>query len=197
MGILTFFIREFASTQNFTISESKHSTKKDSLPLKPKKPPNVFLLYYTSVKNKLREEHPHCTQRELLKKASEKWAQADPTIKQNLQKQYLEQTSMYKQKLMDYENSLTDEQKMKIIQELLKKGHTLKKGEIKQVFTLRCNIMSIIYTCILNSKLYIFFLFFWQKLAELGKPKRPLSPFMLFLQNKKITKKPQESHKVS
>lgn len=34
---------------------------------------------------------------------------------------------------MDYENSLTNEQKIKIIQELLKKGHTLKKNEIKQV----------------------------------------------------------------
>jgi len=167
MGILTFFIREFASAQDFTTSKSKHSIEKDSLPPKPKKPPNVFLLYYTSVKNKLREEHPHCTQRELLKKASEKWAQADSTIKQNLQKQYLEQTSMYKQKLMDYENSLTDEQKMKIIQELLKKGHTLKKGEIKQVFISCCNIMSIIYTCILNSKLYIFFYFSGRNLQNL------------------------------
>lgn len=67
---------------------------------------------------------------------SEKWAQVDPTIKQNFQKQYYEQTSIYKQKLIDYENSLTDEQKMKIVKELLKKGHTLKTNEIKQVFIL-------------------------------------------------------------
>ncbi|EGI61366.1 Transcription factor A, mitochondrial [Acromyrmex echinatior] len=64
---------------------------------------------------------------------------------------------------MDYENSLTNEQKMEI--KSLKKGHTLKQNEIKQ------------------------------KLMELGKPKRPLSAFMLFMQSKKNTKNPNESYK--
>ncbi|XP_011862122.1 PREDICTED: transcription factor A, mitochondrial isoform X2 [Vollenhovia emeryi] len=160
-----FCTREFASAQDFTTSKSKQGVEKDSLPLKPKKPLNVFLLYYNSIRSKLQEEYPQSKSTELVKKASEKWAQIDPMLKQNLQKQYLEQTSVYKQKLMDYENSLTDEQKMEIVQQLLKKGHTLKKGEIKQ------------------------------KLMELGKPKRPLSAFMLFLQSKRVAKKPQVSHK--
>lgn len=111
--------------------------EKDTLPSKPKKPQNAFLLYFASERNKLQEEYPHYKSKDLLKKASEKWAQVDSTIKQNFQKQYLEQNSVYKQKLIDYENSLTDEQKMEIIQKLLEKGHTLKKAEIKQVFILR------------------------------------------------------------
>lgn len=85
----------------------------------------------------MQEEYPNCKNTELVKKASEKWAQIDPTIKQNLQKQYLEQVSVYKQKLMEYENSLTDKQKIGIIQGLLNKGYTMKKNEIKQVFILR------------------------------------------------------------
>ncbi|XP_071628252.1 transcription factor A, mitochondrial isoform X1 [Temnothorax longispinosus] len=163
---LNFFcIREFASAQDFTTSESKHGIEKDSLPLKPKKPPNVFLLYYNAVRNELQKEYPDYKSKELMKKASEKWAEIDPTKKQDFQKQYFDQSSVYKQKLKDYENSLTDEQKMEIVQELLKKGYALNKGEVKQ------------------------------KLTELGKPKRPLSTFMLFLQNKRITKKPQELYK--
>lgn len=163
---LNFFCtREFASAQDFTTLKSKQNVEKDPIPSKPKKPPNVFILYYNSVRNKLQEEYPHCKPKELSKIVSERWAQTDPTIKQNFQKQFREQTSIYKQKLMDYENSLTNEQKIKIIQELLKKGHTLKKNEIKQ------------------------------KLMELGKPKRSLSSFILFVQSKKDTKKPQESYK--
>ncbi|XP_018378487.1 PREDICTED: ARS-binding factor 2, mitochondrial [Trachymyrmex cornetzi] len=161
---LNFFcIREFASAQDFSTLKSKQNVEKDSIPPKPKKPPNIFILYYNSVRNELQKEYPHCKLTELSKIASEKWTQIDPTIKQNLQKQFREQFSIYKQKLMDYENSLTNEQKMEI--KLLKKGHTLKQGEIKQ------------------------------KLMELGKPKRPLSAFMLFMQSKKNTKNPHKSHK--
>ncbi|XP_011061149.1 PREDICTED: transcription factor A, mitochondrial [Acromyrmex echinatior] len=157
------YTREFASAQDFTILKSKQNIEKDSIPPKPKKPPTVFVLYYNSVRNKLQKEYPHCKITELSKIASEKWAQIDPTIKQNFQKQFHEQFSIYKQKLMDYENSLTNEQKMEI--KSLKKGHTLKQNEIKQ------------------------------KLMELGKPKRPLSAFMLFMQSKKNTKNPNESYK--
>lgn len=83
----------------------------------------------------MQEEYPHYKPNEILKKISEKWAQIDPTIKQNFQKQHYEQISTYKQKLIDYENSLTDEQKiMKALQE---KGHSLKKNEIKQVCILQ------------------------------------------------------------
>lgn len=84
----------------------------------------------------MQEEYPSYKNTELVKKASEKWAQIDATTKENLQKQYLEQVSIYKQKLIDYENSLTDKQKVEIVQDLLNKGPS-KKNEIKQVFILR------------------------------------------------------------
>ncbi|XP_012535048.1 transcription factor A, mitochondrial isoform X2 [Monomorium pharaonis] len=163
---LNFFcIREFASVQDFTTPKSKHDIEKDSLPPKPKRPPNIFLQYYVSMKNKLQAEYPNFNQRELLKKASEKWTQVDSTIKQNLQKQYDEQTSVYKQKLKDYESSLTPNQKIQRLQESVIKGRNPKKTELKQI------------------------------LVEHGMPKRPLSGFMLFLQNKRVTKKPQELQK--
>ncbi|XP_018351305.1 PREDICTED: transcription factor A, mitochondrial [Trachymyrmex septentrionalis] len=161
---LNFFCtREFVSAQDFTTLKSKQNIEKDSIPPKPKKPPNAYLLYYSSIKNKLLKEYPHCKQKELVKIASEKWAQLDSTIKQNLQMQFHEQYSIYKQKLIDYENSLTNEQKKKL--KLLKKEHTSEQNKIKQKF------------------------------MELGMPKRPASAFVLFMQNKKDTKKSYELQK--
>lgn len=89
------------------------------------------------MKNKLQEEYPNYNQTDFMRKAAERWLQIDPMIKQNLQKQYYEQISLYRQKLMDYENSLTVEQKFKVIQKLLDEGHSLNDSKIKNVFILR------------------------------------------------------------
>ncbi|XP_011636699.1 transcription factor A, mitochondrial [Pogonomyrmex barbatus] len=157
-------IRKFTSAQDFTTS--KGNVEENPLPPKPKKPLNIFVQYVESIKDKLLKEYPDYKHKDILKKASEKWAQIDPKIKQDLKDQYLEQNSIYKQKLIDYENSLSDKQKMQI-KELQKKRQIkdLKRSEIKQ------------------------------KLIEFGKPKHPLTSFMLFLRDKRLTKNPQVPYK--
>ncbi|XP_011258733.1 transcription factor A, mitochondrial isoform X1 [Camponotus floridanus] len=162
-GINLSCTRRLATTQDPIVSKLKRSIEKDILPPKPKKPLNAYMQYFLSVKDKLHKEYPNYTQIEIIKKVAEQWSQVDPTIKQNLQKQYMEQSSVYKQKLMEYKNSITDDQQMLIKQELIKKEHALEKSQIKQ------------------------------KLAELGKPKRPLTAFVLFMQDNKMVKDPQIS----
>lgn len=128
------------ATQDRIASKLKRSIEKDVLPPKPKKPLNIFMQYFFSVKDKLHKEYPNYTQKEILKKIAEQWSQVNPTIKQNLQKQYMEQNAVYKQKLMEYKNSITDDQQMLIKKELIKKEHALEKSQLKQVF------ISIFYT---------------------------------------------------
>ena len=162
-GINLLCTRRLATTQDLIVSKLKRNIEKDILPPKPKKPLNAFMQYYISIKDKLHKEYPNYTQKELLKKVAEQWAQVEPTVKQNLQKQYTEQSSVYKQKLMDYKNSITDDQQMLIKKELIKKEHALERSQVKQ------------------------------KLAELGKPKRPLTVFFLFMQDKRMVKDSQIS----
>ncbi|XP_029164384.1 transcription factor A, mitochondrial isoform X2 [Nylanderia fulva] len=152
-GINLLCARRLATPQDSTISKLKRNIEKSILPPKPKKPLNAFMQYFLSVKDKLHKDYPNYTQKELLKKVAEQWTQVESGVKENLQKQYMEQLSVYKQKLMDYKNSITDDQQMLIKKELIKKEHALERSQVKQ------------------------------KLAELGKPKRPLSAFLLFMQN--------------
>ncbi|XP_070161922.1 transcription factor A, mitochondrial [Polyergus mexicanus] len=157
--------RRLATTHDPIVSKLKRNIEKDILPPKPKKPLNAFIQYFLSIKDQLHKEYPNRTQKDILKKVAEQWTQVDPTIKQNFQKQYMEQQSVYKQKLMDYKNSITDDQQMLIQNQLIKKEHALERSQIKQ------------------------------KLADLGKPKRPLTAFFLFMQDNKMLKDSQVSQK--
>ncbi|XP_014476630.1 PREDICTED: transcription factor A, mitochondrial [Dinoponera quadriceps] len=136
----------------------KHDVEKTILPQKPKKPLNAYLLYFQSIKSKWQQEHPDIKYIELVKKISQEWTKVDLTIKQQLQKQHEDEFAIYKQKLDAYNNSLTKEQRILIIDELKKKKNTSEKNQTKK------------------------------KLMELGKPKRPLSAYFIFMMNKKADK---------
>ncbi|RLU25751.1 hypothetical protein DMN91_001909 [Ooceraea biroi] len=154
--------RKLATAQetHTIISKLKRNIEKDILPPKPKKPLTPFIQYCMSTRSKLQKENPNYSYKDIVKKASEQWTELDPAIKQNLQKQFAEQHSIYKQKLMEYENSITSDQKMLVKEELRKKELAWEKNQIKQ------------------------------KLVALGKPKRPLNAFYLFVQSKRVTKDP-------
>lgn len=155
--------RTLATVEDSIRSKLKRTVEKNILPPKPKKPLGPFLQYLMSVRDKLQKEYPTYSYQNIVKKASEQWVQADPLVKQNLQKQFAEQHLIYKQKLMDYENSITTDQKLLVKEELMKKERAWEKNLIKQ------------------------------KLVALGKPKRPVNAFYLFVQSKRATKDPQIS----
>lgn len=92
------------------------------------------MLYFQSVKSKLQHEYPDMKHAELVKKISQEWAKTDPPTKQQFQKQHEEQQAIYKQKIVEYNNSITEDQKLLIIEELTKKKETLEKDQVKQVY---------------------------------------------------------------
>jgi len=95
-----------------------------------------------SIRSNLEKEYPNYTYQNIIKKASEQWTQVDSVTKKNIQKQFAEQHSIYKQKLMDYNNSITQDQKMLIETELKKKELAWEKNQIKQVSFIRRNIFN-------------------------------------------------------
>lgn len=118
-----------------TIPKIKRNIEKNILPPKPKKPLNPYFLYLQSVRDKLQREYPNMKRTEFIKKASQEWAKIDPTIKQQFQKQHDDEYAMYKQKLENYNNSITEEQRIQIIEGLMKKKELLEKNQANQVYT--------------------------------------------------------------
>lgn len=126
--------RKLATTEDSIVSRLKRSIEKNLLPPRPKRPLTPFLQYFFSIKDKLQNEYPEAKYQDIMKKASERWAQVEPTVKQNFQNKYIEQQSVYKQQLVDYKNSITDDQRILISKELMKKESAWEKSQIKQVY---------------------------------------------------------------
>ncbi|XP_060812706.1 transcription factor A, mitochondrial [Bombus pascuorum] len=134
--------------------------KETILPPKPKKPEAAFFVYVRHVKSKLAEETPNIKYTEILKRASKKWAELNHTEKQYYVNVYVKNYEAYMNKLKEYNNSITDEQK---------KLWNKKKKEYKRN----------------NSEIYT-----KRKYALLGKPKKPLNAYLCYLTSKKIEKDP-------
>lgn len=87
------------------------SAKDTILPPKPKKPESPFLLYVKHVKPRFLEETPNMKYAQILKSASSKWAELDLTNRKYFINQYYKNREVYIDKLKEYYNSITDEQK--------------------------------------------------------------------------------------
>ncbi|XP_029049903.1 transcription factor A, mitochondrial-like [Osmia bicornis bicornis] len=104
-----------------------------AFPPKPKKPQSAFFLYLNHVRSKFMQENPNLRAPEIVKKASEKWAELDPLEKEDFRKQYSQNYEMYVQELKAYNDSLTDEQKQLIQQNKEKSKETSDKQK-KETF---------------------------------------------------------------
>lgn len=124
------------ATKKNAIPKIKRNIEKNILPQKPKKPQNPYFLYLQSARNKLRKDNldSNIKHTEFVKTVSQEWAKIDPTIKEELKKKYSDEYVIYKQKLDDYNNSITEEQKILMERELIKKKSTLEKKQLKQVY---------------------------------------------------------------
>lgn len=96
------------------------------------------MLYFYSVKSKWQQEYPDIKYAELVKKISQEWTKVDSTIKEQFQKQHDEQQVIYKQKINEYNNSITKEQRVLLIKNLTEKKGAVSKGQVKQVCTYSC-----------------------------------------------------------
>lgn len=118
-----------------------------AFPPKPKKPQTAFLLYLNHVRSKFIQENPSIRAPEIVKKASEKWAELDPMEKEDFRKQYNQNYEVYVQELKAYNDSLTDEQKQLIQKNKEKSKETIDKQVNMLIYLCFCFILFyLIYT---------------------------------------------------
>lgn len=137
--------------QNQLYGTSRSIEKHLGLPEKPKKPLNSFFRFVKLTSPEIKVNNPNIPHKELVKIAAKKWENFDETKKKELEIQHRKEEKEYILALHEYEKSLTNEQKMQL-------------EEIKNSLTE------------LKEKRQ-----FKKRLRDLGKPKRPLSAFLGFL----------------
>lgn len=125
------------------------------LPEKPKKPLTPFFRFLKEIQPELKANNPTVPQKDIIKLTGEQWAKVDPNKKKILEAEYKKDQMAYLSKHAAYENKLTDEQKDQI--------KNFKAGliELKEKRQLR------------------------KKIQELGKPKKPPSAFLHFLNDER------------
>lgn len=156
-NLLNFYQNVSRNAQN-----SVHDT---AFPLKPKKPQTAFILFLNQVRQRFVNETPNIKPSEVVKKASLKWAELDPSEKEDFRRQYNKNYEIYIKELKKFEDSLTNEQK-----ELLKARVKSQKQDNKPI----------------NDK---------QKKKAFGKPKKPLTAFLAYVLSKKSEKDPNIPYK--
>ncbi|XP_055542392.1 transcription factor A, mitochondrial [Wyeomyia smithii] len=127
------------------------ASKESTLPERPKRPCNPFIKYAQSVRTSLMAKNPVATPREITKLAAVQWNQLDTAEKSKLAEAFKEEQAVWLQQNAKYLNQLTDQQKDDIRQDRLKKLEEKSRREQRK------------------------------RIKELGKPKRPLNGFLLYV----------------
>ncbi|XP_055709653.1 transcription factor A, mitochondrial [Phlebotomus papatasi] len=141
-------------------ASTKTVEERVGLPPKPKKPLTPYFRYMQEVRPKMAAENSQLTMGELIRNIAKQWKTVDDSKKRKYEEEFRKDQAVYLQKRAQYESKLTDEQKENI--QLMKE--TIAEAKEKKAFR--------------------------KKLRELGKPKKPQSPFLRFLNEERL-KKPQ------
>ncbi|XP_015596971.1 transcription factor A, mitochondrial [Cephus cinctus] len=136
-------------------AKGKMTEEEIGLPPRPKKPLPPFFRYLEMKRPTAKLEHPELKLTELTKLLSEGWATFDPMQKDMMQKQYDQEMLLYAKSFSEYKKSITPEQKLKI--KLAKEQKKISKEKSKDR----------------------------QKNASFGKPKKPMSSFLRYIQSRK------------
>ncbi|KAK2586896.1 hypothetical protein KPH14_009833 [Odynerus spinipes] len=137
---------------------TKKSIEENLLPKKPKKPLTPFFKYLQIMRPDIITEFPQYKTTEIVKKISEKWVTEDPGYKLKLHQEYDTEYKEYMKKILEYEKSITPEQRAEllVIEEKI-------RAEAEKAARKR-------------------------NLESLGKPKKPPSAFLLFIKEMIKTK---------
>ncbi|XP_078045271.1 mitochondrial transcription factor A [Augochlora pura] len=130
------------------------------LPNKPKKPLTSFLLFTSTVRSKLLKTNPEIKPYEIIKIASQEWANLDPAVKENFKHQYDESYKQYAVDIKQYNESLTDQQKLLLIE--LKEKSKQKSASMDMK----------------------------RKKISFEKPRKPRNAFLIYLQHQRSNKNP-------
>ncbi|XP_062551587.1 transcription factor A, mitochondrial-like [Armigeres subalbatus] len=149
---------QLANTLNTTSFLSDQAASDPTLTEKPKRPINAFLRYYQSVRPILQAKNPTVSLMDISKLVSAQWKDLNATKKTKLQREFNADHAIWLQKNAKYLEQLTDQRKQDIRQARADKAAKRAKREHRK------------------------------KLKELGRPKRPLTAFLLYHFDKRPNK---------
>jgi len=122
---------------------------------KPKKPVTIFLKFASQVRPALKAKNPDIGAPEIMKLASKHWQQLGEDAKKKMYQEYEKEYEEYKKKRDVYEASLTIEQK----EDIAKMQEVMTEAKEKKKHK--------------------------AELKDLGRPKRPMSSYIIFAQTTK------------
>ncbi|XP_058805307.1 transcription factor A, mitochondrial isoform X2 [Phymastichus coffea] len=129
--------------------------EKIGVPLPPKKPLNPYIKFVKELRPKVVQNQPDLKATDIVKVMAEEWRNCDPELKKSYQKKFLLEMQDYLAALEKYNNSISKEQR-----DLIDAAKVKQKKHLEQTKILA-------------------------KQEELGKPKKPFSPFLGYLEEKK------------
>ncbi|XP_053610715.1 transcription factor A, mitochondrial [Plodia interpunctella] len=122
---------------------------------KPKRPLTPFFKFMTQMRPALLAKNPGITSKEAIAWSSKHWQQLDAETKAQMAKEYEKDLEDYKKIKEIYESSLTEEQKEDIKRVKEEMAAAKEKRKLKAEY------------------------------AELGRPKKPMSSYFLYIQTRK------------
>ncbi|GLG94516.1 Mobility group protein 1A [Gryllus bimaculatus] len=137
--------------------------EKLGFPSKPKRPLTPYMRFLAKVRPLIAQKHPEAKVPEIAKLGGEHWAKAEPSLKQQLEEEYRKEFHVYRKQMGDYENSLTEEQKEQITKAQDDAEEAKERRKLRR------------------------------KMKDLGKPKRPLTAYMIYLRDN--SRKETESYR--
>nr|CAD7431511.1 unnamed protein product [Timema monikensis] len=128
--------------------------EKLGIPVKPKKPLTPFFRFMGQIRPMVAQQHPGARVTDHTKIIAQQWKELEPPAKQKLEEEFKKEMIHYLAVRVSYENSLTDQQKKDLQKAKEEKVESKQQKRLKM------------------------------KKKELGKPKKPLSAFLIFFQEK-------------
>lgn len=114
-----------------------------------------YFRYLTQVRPSIVQKNPHLKSTEIVKLISQEWEKADANIKKDLDAEFKKELDYYTVQKMKYDTSLTEKQKADIKQVRLEKLEAKERRKQRK------------------------------RMKELGRPKKPPTSFVLFMNSKK------------
>lgn len=147
--------------------DTKNLLKSLNIPEKPKKPMTPYFRFVRDNRDSILKKNPEYKLTDIAKKCAEQWKTVDANVKQKYEQEFKNELEVYSKKVMEYQASLSDNQR-----EALKLANEEKRKDKKKR---------------LQKQFY----------KETNKPKRPMGAYMIFSmeQSKKLNKSPLEASK--
>ncbi|KAI4502825.1 hypothetical protein M0802_001869 [Mischocyttarus mexicanus] len=99
------------NSYQFLSSKTKKFVENSLFPNKPKRPLTPFFRYMKEIRPRITSEYPGHKSSDIVKLISQRWATEDPGYKFKLNKEYDIEYKEYMNKIVEYEKTITPEQR--------------------------------------------------------------------------------------